>query len=374
MDSPLPLRLTARRCDRSGSILKASCSLYHAPYASNFKNHDSCHAIRRHSSLPSMHVRMDFTSSPKGNAGVVKRSGSTHSLRRSVAGMKSLLPLKLSASLPNSISSSSASTQRSTFGLEQGHGKHTVLQTSNHSPSRQFNVPSSITIRRERYRDIPVYTQPGSPSLNLAYYTDEAVCFNSSSPASSCNQSFEYDSEAGDSDNLDQETALRDQPRIMSRPSHSSGLSFQCLGETGSSLRTLNHDEGAWLSEPLNNWNHSEAERLPWILAESTPVEHDIEGWLSDTSSICVDDSYVRIVIFLSMTFTNLCRLAPLLLHLPEPPLSMSITAGSPSKFLPGPHHLLGPGQIHNAQVKNGTAGRLRKSVLMTRIGARTTS
>jgi hypothetical protein len=71
-------------------------------------------------------------------------------------------------------------------------------------------------------------------------------------------------------------------------------LSFECLGEPGVLGKALFRDEGAWLSSPLNKWNYPKGDSLPQLLAESMPVEHDIEGWLSDTSSICGDDSYVR--------------------------------------------------------------------------------
>lgn len=106
-------------------------------------------------------------------------------------------------------------------------------------------------------------------------------------------------SESKASEDLDEETPLPQgpSPSRRNRSSRSSNLSFQCLGGSEGLRKPLFREEGAWLSSPLNKWNNLKAECLPQLLAENMPVEHDIEGWLSDTSSICGDDSYVSAAI-----------------------------------------------------------------------------
>jgi hypothetical protein len=158
-----------------------------------------------------------------------------------------------------------------------------------------------MTIRREQYRDTPIYTEPGSPLLNLAYSTDGEEC-HKSSPGDSYDESSIIHGYANTNDDseedLDGKIALPKGPPSMRRIrlSSDSDLSFKCVGEPGELCHSLFASEGAWLSSPLNKWNGPKAKPLPQLPAENMPEEHDIEGWLSDTSSVCSDgdDSYVR--------------------------------------------------------------------------------
>jgi hypothetical protein len=349
-----PLRLTARQCDHPlPCVLKAPCSPYQAPYTASIHNdYSRISTIPRHKSVPSIQATMySADSSQKEKVRSVQRSGSVNALQRSVSGMKALLPLKLSSSMASSTWSSPARIQRS--------GNDSTLRKPHHSPKRKSNAPQSMIIPREQYRDTPVYTEPGSPLLNLAYYTDEEVCLSSSPIEPCCDESSIIHGDAsscGGSEERDPEdkvgeTSLPGGPKRINPPSRNSDLSFRCLGESGSLFKSLLRDEGAWLSSP-------KAESLPQLLAESLPVEHDLEGWLSDTSSICGDDSYVRPEIPISMSSTNDCRLAPQLLHLPEPRLSILIPIGYPSKFRQGPPHLLGPSYNLSVLMKEGKAER----------------
>lgn len=148
-----------------------------------------------------------------------------------------------------------------------------------------------------------MYTEPGSPLLNLAYYTDEEVCLNSSTvdfgdETSVIHGYTSSSSKNGDGDfeDLDGDTPLPEgisQTR-RNRLARSSDLSFNCLEESGVPSKPLFCNEGAWLSSPLNRWDSPNVDALPQLLAESMSVEHDMEGWLSDASSICGEDSYVR--------------------------------------------------------------------------------
>lgn len=296
------LGFTARQCDPTSLPLDVSCSSYEAPYNSTSLHNDNGRTMPRHKSLPSIKSTMFSTGSAPKRTPVRERSDSmsTNSLRRSVSGMKNLLPLTLSSSLPTPTSNSTTPPQRSTFGFEDQPAEDTPLRRSHQSSNRRFHVPRPITIRREQYRDTPIYTEPGSPLLNLAYYTDEQVSLDSS--AESCDETsniYGYASsscESEDLEDLDEETPLPvgfSPTRMNRRPPRNSELSFKCLGELE---RSLFRDEAAWLSSPLNRWNASKTEPLPQLLAENMPGEHDIEGCLSpsDTSSFCGDDLYVR--------------------------------------------------------------------------------
>ncbi len=92
--------------------------------------------------------------------------------------MKDLLPLRLlSPTLPEMNAwPSSAPNNRSTFGMnlvqkiEDGDG------ISREQLGSEEDVESRFEDHRHKsYRDIPIYTEPGSPLLNRAYLTDEEV-------------------------------------------------------------------------------------------------------------------------------------------------------------------------------------------------------
>jgi hypothetical protein len=300
MDSPRGS--TAAQSNHTSSPT-LECSAYHVHYISTSLHNDNARTMPRHKSLPSMNPTMFSTRNPsKRSARSAKRSDSINSLRRSVSGMKRLLPLKLSSSLPTTTWNSPKLPQRTTFGFEVHPGHDSLLKNSHQSSNQRFKAPPPITIRREKYRDTPVYTEPGSPLLSLVYFTDDQMCL-SSPPTESCDESSIFDryashsSENNDFEDLDEDTPLPEglSPRT-NRHSRSSELSFKCLGEPG---RPLFRDEGAWLSSPLSRWNAHKEDPFPQRLADNMPVERDIEGWLStsETSSICDDaneDLYVR--------------------------------------------------------------------------------
>lgn len=107
-----------------------------------------------------------------------KKHASCHHITRSVPGMTDLLPLRLlSPTLPEiNAWPSSAPNNRSTFGMdlvqniEDGHG------ISREQMGSEQDVESRIEDHRlKSCRDIPIYTEPGSPLLNRAYLTDEEV-------------------------------------------------------------------------------------------------------------------------------------------------------------------------------------------------------
>lgn len=328
-----PLAFTTRQCDPTLMSFDMPCSTYQTPYNSTCLHNDRGRTMPQHRSLPSIKCIMSSINTSPGRTPPSRArsdSTSTTSLRRSVSGMKSLLPFKLSSSLPTSTLNSPTPPHRSTFGLENHPAESLEFRISHRaSKNPRFHVPRPIVIRREQYRDTPIYTEPGSPLLNLAYYADDQACVESS--AESCDETsiiHEYASSSCESDDLeelDEKTPLpgESSPTRMNRQrSRSSELSFKCLGE---SAWPLFPDEGAWLSSPLNRRHMSKTDPFPHLLAENMPVENDLEKSLSpsNTSSICADDLYVSIEIPFHTLSTNGHRPVPLLLHLLKPMLSM---------------------------------------------------
>jgi hypothetical protein len=106
-------------------------------------------------------------------------------MTRSVPGMKSLLPLRLlSPTVPEiNVWPSSRPTNRSTFGMNVVPNVNDGDENSREEPENEQSSVSRVEVPRlNPYRDIPIYTEPGSPLLNRAYLTDEEV-------HSSCNTS-----------------------------------------------------------------------------------------------------------------------------------------------------------------------------------------
>ena len=295
-----PCSFTARQYDQTSlSGLETPCSTY-IPTPSRSNN---CHTMPRHTSLPSMKLAMFSTDFALSNGMQRERAEYTNSLRRSVSGMKTLLPLKLSSSQPTSTWSSLSAPHRSTFGFEGHSAEQSQYRASHQSPSRRFNIPRPVTIRREHYRDTPVYTEPGSPLLNLAYYTEEQ---NLESPIlESCDENSIFGEYAlssvanEDFEGLDEDVPIAEGslPAEANRLSRSSDLSFKCLGEA---RRSRFFHESARLSSRLNFESAAGEDAFPQDLANNMHVDHDIEGWLSlsETSSICDEadeDSYVSV-------------------------------------------------------------------------------
>jgi len=137
-----------------------------------------------------------------------------------------------------------------------------------------------MTIRPNLYRDTPIYTEPGSPLLGRAYYTDEDVCFNCSPPGSSCDEScifhdYESSSEAITKDEVwgRQSEGGSAAPK-MKDVIRSSELSFKCLGESPSYSNSLFRNEGAWLSSSRKG---SKSEPPLSAMVENR------ESWLNDS-------------------------------------------------------------------------------------------
>lgn len=277
------------------------------PSISYVRHEDAFPVLRRVSlSLPPKDMQSGsraIDTSAQDENRVMKRTSSTNSMRRSVTGMKSLLPLKLSPaklaekewpSLP------SPSIQRSTFGIPAYTTRST--QSIRERRGRHKLPPTKVKIHPERYRDTPIYSDPGSPIPGRAYYTDDDVCFNCSPPGSPCNEScifneYEetYSDEGSDAGSVRFGSIPETSGYTDSRASTASGernsdLSFKCRGESDTAGTSLFRDEAAWLSS--SSPCRSQHTLQPTTLVAMPPVR-DSQGWLDDTSSYDGDNDDV---------------------------------------------------------------------------------
>lgn len=111
-----------------------------------------------------------------------KRVSSRASIRTSVPGMKSLLPLQLASPASSEFSDcpSVKSAKRSTFGLsDPALPTFPTTQDTVRRPLAFLRLP--LVVRREKYRDTPIYSEAGSPVPSPAYYQAEFQLDSSSS-------------------------------------------------------------------------------------------------------------------------------------------------------------------------------------------------
>lgn len=256
--------------------------------------------------------------STEGDDRNMKRTKSVNSMRRLVSGMKSMLPLKLSALYHTEAEwpPSPSSIQRSTFS-------NPVYAPSGSPSLRERRTkcrhsPTPMPIPPERYRDTPIYSDLGSPLLGRAHYSHEHVCFNCSPPGSSCNEScifngYETSSDEGSDvdliwlNSVPDNAGTGDSSVSTVSEERSSDLSFKCRGESDPLGTQLYRDEAAWLSSSSPRSNTA---LQNGGLAVMTP-EHDVESWLIDTSSYDGDNddvlvSFLRVLVIL-LIFPGMC-------------------------------------------------------------------
>lgn len=125
---------------------------------------------------------MDFKGHSSMSTQRTSSSPPTILSKRSVAGMKSLLPLKLlSPTLPEcDIWPSSKPVKRSAFGTKIA-SRHSD-QSSEVGDRARDSLESRKRSRQNR--DIPVYNAPGSPIPSRAYFSEDDISFNCPQPGS----------------------------------------------------------------------------------------------------------------------------------------------------------------------------------------------
>ena len=227
----------------------------------------------------------------------IERSSVRVSNRKSVSGMKKLLPFKLSS--PNLPASdfflSPESSHLSSFEADEYPNPQFHTPKLDKILNHEFGTPCppSMNIRPEKYRDIPYCTEPGSPLLGLPYYADKDTRVDYSVTAENSNinnnQSSNDESFNRGLGELTEPGDLREtEERDVSR---SSEMSFKCLGEA------LFYDEAAWLGSSSNRWNRLNSDCLPHVPSQNMPSSYDFEDWLSDStkSSYCEDEGDVLV-------------------------------------------------------------------------------
>lgn len=285
-------------------------STYDSPLS--YTSEGACSTSRR-ISLQLLHDHAKMYS--KDSTMTIERRASSGSrislaaIKRSVPGMKTLLPLKLlSPTLPEFDTwPSPEPVKRSTFGTK------IVSQYVEYTPAIGDRARDSLQSRKRsrQYRDTPIYSEPGSPVPSRAYFSDDDVGFHCSQPRSICEadsiiQDFINLKEAETIDDEEEEVSHhilipntlnpftdRNQDRaegtpctvkcISRKPSATqtprwSELSFQCSGEP------LYENESIWLRSPMRKAN-SAKERLAVDGGGGDYAERTVESWLSDTSS-----------------------------------------------------------------------------------------
>ncbi|KAM3080850.1 hypothetical protein ACMFMG_004807 [Clarireedia jacksonii] len=303
---------------------------YHAPISSS--DNDIVHpSPRRVTSLPCLQVEMY----PETSFCIPARPASANTSRRSVSGMKQLLPLKLSSpQTPSSTSSySPVSCRRTTFGHNAKLGSFSDPKSI---ASRKKIAGPPLAIRPAGYRDTPVYSKTGTPLLDNPYGAEEGNCTRCSEGVA-CTTSCIIDDYEGFSDsssgskydsdyskNNDEESEAS---TPISKRRRNSSFSFKCMGEAYS-------ETSSWFGSPVRQRKDPFSRNLRTVVDRVS--EHrssvDIEEWLSDSTSMCESDTEESDDFFACAT-----ALAPAkaqVVHVnvkPSPPLSITIPPRSSS-------------------------------------------
>lgn len=246
--------------------------------------------ISTRASLPSLNSNMSTQEDPTCDS---LRPSSANSTRRSVSGMKQLLPLRLSTSqISDSASfSTSASSKRSTFGHA---GRLGGLSNSELNADPRLAGPLRSPIRAGRYRHTPIVSKLKLPLSGRPSHQETCIkCSDEEACTASCIiDEYEGFSDSSSSKGYSSDYSNQHTQSIASSPISSrrryradSEFSFKCMGEPA-------HNSGSpWFGNPTKD----QANR------RSSTV--DIEGWLSDSaSSMCgglddedPDDFFVRL-------------------------------------------------------------------------------
>jgi hypothetical protein len=299
--SPIILMESHDCCIASQGIARVPSSSLSPTYHDHDASYmlpDKLHTMARHASLPHMHGKMFSTDGLKNVDGCdIKRTTSITSMRRrrSVTGMKRLLPLRLSPKLTSQDLPSHDSIRRATFGLPVVPSDGETIFERRHT-----FVPPPMTIRPEKYRDTPIYTEPGSPLLGRAYYTDDDACF-ACSPGSSCDENCifnEYESSSDEaSEGGDWFASLPEHfgeggsgAASERKQSTTSDMSFKCREEPQDYATPLFRNEAAWLSSS----SPPRAKGQPSNKNDEVSSPRRNSTWLDDTSSCDGDDEIVR--------------------------------------------------------------------------------
>ena len=274
------------------------------------------HLERR--SLPCLRVPAAQSSQPKSpriDTSPIERPcspSSTSSSRRSVSGMKQLLPFKLQLDPPlpkvdlaawlddavPSMDSHNASPLESEPIQGSSHSQH----FSSMRPSQDVRLSGKLP--PSRYRETPVYSEPGSPQLGLAYFSDSDSCSRCPPPKLLCDElCIVSDYEDAESAEANSEASFVEYEEVSPSAfvgyepvdtsptsfvsSRSSALSIKCRGEhLGSDVTKRTMDYPSWCDEmdvvgSVEDTNNS-----------GTVLHHGrMDAWIGSDSSRCSSPS-----------------------------------------------------------------------------------
>jgi hypothetical protein len=259
---------------------------------------------------------------------------------RSLPEKQSLLPLRLLSPSPEiNAWPSLLVDNRSTFRMSvPSHDEHEDIILQYKLESGPNSELGRSKCRSKPYRDIPIYTEPGSPLLSRAYLTDEELhssCNTSDSDkwfdANRCScirigppECFECsrrteviiififtemhsdaNADQGSMDNEDADLALDLLKHQLSSSNRSSDLSFQCSGEPES----LYSDEAAWLRSPLSYQCRQKPSKMELETKTMPKDQKNRESWMSwltDSSSGDEEDLLVsRLCLYMCKPLTD---------------------------------------------------------------------
>lgn len=115
------------------------------------------------------------------------RPTSVGCLRRSVSGMKRLLPLRLASPEPEIYTSPSTEVHNS-FGLVYHRKQDSTAATVVPWMQTTQEVPLLGELHPNMYRETPIYSASKSPAVARAYFSEEDVCLNCEPPGSPCEE------------------------------------------------------------------------------------------------------------------------------------------------------------------------------------------
>ncbi|QSZ32312.1 hypothetical protein DSL72_001886 [Monilinia vaccinii-corymbosi] len=254
----------------------ASRRIYLVPSDPPFESMAS-RTIFTRASLPTIRSNTSSDTQETSSLDAMRPASSSSSKKRSVSGMKELLPLKLSSpQIPNLESkSTSKSTRRTTFGQSARLGP---LSKSGDGTE----LSPRLSMSTARYRDTPIFSQSGTLLFGGPLHQEScSKCHQVGCTTSCIIDEYEACSDSSSSTGFSSDYSDRhtksDAPSVASSSISSerryrphSGFSFKCLGEP-------NHNSGSsWFAKPIKQRVSSRLSTL------------DIEEWLSDSaSSMC---------------------------------------------------------------------------------------
>ncbi|KAJ8060761.1 hypothetical protein OCU04_011065 [Sclerotinia nivalis] len=280
MDSSATHNYTHQNSTFNSPKVHTPCRTYHVPSNPPFVYHDNeyteSRTISTRASLPTLQSTM-YTQETS-NLGSVRPASSSTS-RRSVSGMKQLLPLKLASSQISDTDSWPTSrptlSKRTTFGQS---GRLGDLSNSGRIAERRWAGISRLAIQPTRYRDTPIISKPTIPLLGSPLFQDNCTkCSDEVACTTSCIiDEYEGFSDSSSSEGYSSDYSHHHTQSAASSPISSrrryrpdSDFSFKCLGEP-------NQNPGSsWLGSPLK----------PRAIPRLSTL--DIEEWLGDSESMC---------------------------------------------------------------------------------------